>query len=77
MKIDELKVNSYGKLKNKDIKFKDGINIIYGENEHGKSTLLNFIVNMFYGTSKNKKGKILISINLGILKNFLVKLNIH
>ena len=59
MKIDELKVNSYGKLKNKDIKFKDGINIIYGENEHGKSTLLNFIVNMFYGTSKNKKGKIM------------------
>ena len=57
MKIDELKVNSYGKLKNKDIKFEDGINIIYGENERGKSTLLNFIVNMFYGTSKNKKGK--------------------
>ena len=49
MKIDELKVNSYGKLKNKDIKFEDGINIIYGENERGKSTLLNFIVNMFYG----------------------------
>ena len=59
MKIDELKVNSYGKLKNKDIKFEDGINIIYGENERGKSTLLNFIVNMFYGTSKNKKGKIM------------------
>ena len=59
MKIDELKVNSYGKLKNKDIKFEDGINIIYGENECGKSTLLNFIVNMFYGTSKNKKGKIM------------------
>lgn len=59
MKIDELKVNSYGKLKDKDIKFKDEINIIYGENERGKSTLLNFIVNMFYGTSKNKKGKIM------------------
>ena len=73
MKIDELKVNSYGKLKNKDIKFEDGINIIYGENERGKSTLLNFIVNMFYGTSKIKKERlcpILISINLGILKNF-------
>ena len=59
MKIDELKVNSYGKLKNKDIKFEDGINIIYGENERGKSTLLNFIINMFYGTSKNKKGKVM------------------
>lgn len=57
MKINELKINSYGKLKDKNIAFKDGINIVYGENEKGKSTLLNCIVNMLYGTSKNKKGK--------------------
>lgn len=57
MKINELKINSYGKLKNKDIKLDNGINIIYGENEKGKSTLLNFIVNSFYGTSRNKKGR--------------------
>ena len=35
----------------------DGINIIYGQNETGKSTLINFIINSFYGISKNKKGK--------------------
>ena len=57
MKINEMKINSYGKLKEKDIRLKEGINIIYGENENGKSTLLNFIVNMFYGTSRNKKGR--------------------
>ena len=57
MKIDEIKINSYGKLKDKNINFKDGINIVYGDNEKGKSTLLNFIVNMFYGTSRNKKGR--------------------
>ncbi len=57
MKINELKINSYGKLKDKNLSLEDGINIIYGENEKGKSTLLNFIVNMFYGTSKNKKGR--------------------
>lgn len=57
MKIDELKINSYGKLKDKELKLEDGINIIFGENEKGKSTLLNFIVNMFYGTSRNKKGR--------------------
>ena len=57
MKINELKVNSYGKLKDKNIEFSDGINIIYGENEKGKSTLLNCIVNMLYGTSKKKNGK--------------------
>lgn len=57
MKINELKINSYGKLKDKNVNFSDGINIVYGENEKGKSTLLNCIVNMFYGTSKNKKGR--------------------
>ena len=57
MKINKIKINSYGKLKEKDVELKDGINIIYGKNESGKSTLLNFIVNSFYGISKNKKGK--------------------
>lgn len=57
MKIEKLKINSYGKLKNSEINLNDGINVIYGKNEAGKSTLLKFIQNMFYGTSKNKKGK--------------------
>lgn len=57
MKINKLKINSFGKIKNKVIELKDGINILYGENEAGKSTILNFIVNSFYGISKNKKGK--------------------
>ena len=57
MKINKIKINSYGKLKNKQIDLKDGINIIYGKNEAGKSTILRFIVNSFYGISKNKKGK--------------------
>lgn len=57
MKIKKIKINSYGKLQNKEINFDEKINIIYGENESGKSTLLKFILNLFYGTSKNKKGK--------------------
>ena len=57
MKINKLKINSYGKLKEKELSFKDNINIIYGKNEAGKSTLLNFITNCFYGISKNKNGK--------------------
>lgn len=59
MKINNLKINNYGKIKNKEINFKNKINIIYGKNEAGKSTLLNFIFNSFYGISKNKKGKII------------------
>lgn len=57
MKINKLKINSYGKLKEKEINLENGINLIYGENEAGKSTLIKFIINSFYGISKNKKGK--------------------
>ena len=57
MKVNKIKINSYGKLKDKEIDLKDGINVIYGKNEAGKSTLLRFIINSFYGISKNKKGK--------------------
>ena len=57
MKIKKIKINSYGTLKNKEINLENNINIIYGKNESGKSTLLNFIKNIFYGISKNKNGK--------------------
>lgn len=57
MKINRLKINTYGKLKEKEIEFGNNINIIYGKNEAGKSTLLNFITNCFYGISKNKNGR--------------------
>ncbi len=57
MKINKIKINSYGKLKNKEINLENNLNIIYGKNESGKSTILNFILNILYGISKNKKGK--------------------
>ena len=56
MKIENIKINAYGNLKNKEINL-DKLNIIYGKNESGKSTLLNFIKNIFYGISKNKNGR--------------------
>jgi len=56
MKINNLKINGFGKLKNKEIKLEHGINVIYGKNEAGKSTLLKYITSMFYGLSKNKNG---------------------
>ena len=57
MKIENIKINNYGNLENKEINLKDNINIIYGKNESGKSTLLSYIKNTFYGISKNKNGK--------------------
>ena len=57
MKINKIKINSFGKIKEKEINFDKNINIIYGKNEAGKSTILKFIINSLYGISKNKKGK--------------------
>ncbi len=57
MKIKNIKINNYGNLENKEINLNKKINIIYGKNESGKSTLLNYIKNIFYGISKNKNGK--------------------
>ena len=56
MKINSLKLNSYGNLNNKDIEF-DKVNIVYGKNESGKTTLLSFIQNIIFGISKTKDGK--------------------
>ena len=56
MKIKNLKINGFGKLRDRDIALENGINIIYGKNEAGKSTLLKYIISMFYGLSKNKNG---------------------
>ena len=57
MKIKNIKINAYGNLENKEINLEDNINIIHGENEAGKSTLLSYIVNTLYGISKTKDGR--------------------
>ena len=48
MNIDLLKINGFGKIKNKEINLNKNINIIYGKNEQGKTTMLKFISSMFY-----------------------------
>jgi len=57
LEIKNIKINNYGTLKQKEINLENNINIIYGKNESGKSTLLNYLKNIFYGISKNKNGK--------------------
>ena len=57
LKINNLKINGFGKLENKEINLSENINLIYGKNEAGKTTLLKFISGMFYGISKNKNKK--------------------
>ena len=57
MKINNLKINGFGKIKDKEIYLGDGINVIFGKNEAGKSSILKFITSMLYGASKNKNGR--------------------
>ncbi len=57
MRFSHLKVNGFGKLVQKELDLKPKINIIYGDNEAGKSSLLKFLTSMLYGASKNKNGK--------------------
>lgn len=59
MQINKININNYGNLSNKEINLDNKINIIYGKNEAGKSTLLNFIESMFFGANKNKGKKII------------------
>ncbi len=51
MKITSISIDSFGKLKEFQISLNDGINVVFGKNEQGKSTLMNFIRMMFYGSA--------------------------
>ena len=51
MKIKSCEIKSFGKLCDKTITFDDGITVIRGKNESGKSTLSAFIKYILYGYS--------------------------
>ena len=54
MHIEKLEIKGFGKLSGLDLKFAKGLNLIYGQNESGKSTLQAFIKAMFYGLKGGK-----------------------
>lgn len=56
MQIKKIKINQYGNIEDKELNLSK-FNVVYGKNEAGKSTILNFIMSTFYGISKNKNGK--------------------
>ncbi|QNF28277.1 ATP-binding protein [Metabacillus elymi] len=50
MKIEKLMIYGYGKFENQTIEFTDSkLQIIYGENEAGKSTIMSFIHSILFG----------------------------
>ena len=52
MKIKRVYIAAFGGLKNKTVDFEDGFNVIYGENENGKTTVMTFIKMKFYGSER-------------------------
>ena len=55
MKIKKIHIDGFGKLHNFDIEPGEGINIFFGYNEAGKSTLHLFIRSILYGASTKRR----------------------
>ena len=58
MKIDEIDITKFGKISNLNLKFNNGINLVEGNNESGKSTIQQFILSSFFGFYKYKRNGI-------------------
>lgn len=56
MKINSVHIISFGKIKNLRLDFSQGLNIIYGDNEAGKTHIAEFIKMMFYGSGSRGQG---------------------
>ena len=54
MKLLDLHINGFGKFYDCSIRFEDGLNVIYGKNEAGKSTLHTFIRAMLFGMERQR-----------------------
>lgn len=52
MRVDKLHLQNFGQFHDKDITLSPGINVLYGANEAGKTTIKDFIVDMLYGIDK-------------------------
>lgn len=52
MKLLDLYIDGFGKFHNLSVSFKDGLNVVYGKNEAGKSTLHTFIRGMLFGIER-------------------------
>ena len=58
MTFESLYIKSFGKLNGKRLSFSDGVNIIEGANESGKSTICAFIQFIFYGLPSKTSEKL-------------------
>ncbi|WP_024613291.1 AAA family ATPase [Clostridium sp. Ade.TY] len=57
MIIKKIRIKSFAGIKDREINFNSGLNLVYGENEKGKSTIQNFIKIWLYGFGNTRGGK--------------------
>lgn len=55
MKINKIYISAFGGLKDFTLELGDGLNVIFGNNEDGKTTVLAFIKALFFGTGRSSK----------------------
>lgn len=63
MIIRDANIGKFGKLENQKYQFSQQINVIYGANESGKSTLMQFLKAMLFGLEKTRVRKTLDTYN--------------
>lgn len=63
MIIKEVNIGKFGKLENQKYQFAPRINVIYGANESGKSTMMQFLKAMLFGLEKTRVRKTLDTYN--------------
>ena len=54
MWIEKIQIKNFGKFHEKTIEFEPGLNIVYGANESGKTTIHNFLTGMLFGIEKSR-----------------------
>ena len=54
MRIKKIRIRNFGQFHNREFTFAPGLNVIYGENESGKTTLHTFLVSMLFGLEKSR-----------------------
>lgn len=54
MRLLDLHIDGFGKFHDRTVRFEDGMNLVYGKNEAGKSTLHTFIRCMLFGMERGR-----------------------
>ena len=58
MKLERLVIAGFGRLRDLSLKFGDGLTVVYGPNEAGKSTIVECIIRMLFGFPEAQHNKL-------------------